>query len=868
MSRRRRPAALAALAVTALAATALPGGRAAAQPVEQQYAEEPTDGIELPATPLAGDHDATATVMNPAGLQFLGGSYLGLALDLAGEDEATTSGPGVGVYLARPRGKILPFALGVGLEVLRPARPRLVPDPGSPVRFTFAASMALGEHAALGVSWHRFFDDGGTTDELSTWDLGLSMRLGNRWAAGAVVRDLTTPTAGVAPVQRRYELELVSRPFATDRLELGLGGRVGEVRADVDGWLRARRRLTRGVALIAEAETRSLHLLETTGTGVLDEDDREWRAGGGFEISFGGLGLQTFGGAAFDSDGDARLRGGTAIVRVSDEEVPGVQGLPPRIERLELSGLGEAALTSAVLSLRAIARDPDVVALFLVVDGVGTGWAGSQELHQEILRVRKAGKKVFAYLNAGSSRDYFVAAAADKIYVDPAGGLRMAGFAGTTMYFKGFFDLIGVEAQFEKIAEYKSAPESYTMTGPSETALRMRNELYDSIFEEFVAAVASARKLTPEVVKQLIDGGPYSAGDLAADKAHRLVDAVATPDELSELLVKELGGVYPIEQRPRERPAQWSLPGIALIYIDGDIVDGESRNLPIPLPLIGGKLVGGDTIATAIAAARADARVDAIVLRINSPGGSAVASELISREVFKTRGVKPIICSMGDLAASGGYYAAAGCDHIFAEPMTITGSIGIFYGKFDLSGMLGKLGVSWETFKRGKNADMESYYRPYTEEERALILDKMRYLYGRFTGAVAEGRSITQERVDELGRGHVYSGVQAKPIDLVDQHGGLADAIAYAKAKVGLGDDDRARLFVLPRVSTGLVGMLLRLIGIAGAKADASADTGAAAAVLGLPPLSELLEALPPSLWVAPPGAAQARLPYQLRFDE
>jgi protease-4 len=853
------------VATSILAATASLAGPADAQPVSRQYAEEPTDGIELPATPLAGDHDATATVTNPAGLQFLAGSYLGLALDLAGEDDATSAGPGVGVYLTRPHGRIVPLSFGVGLEVLRPARPRLIPDPGSPLRFTLASSAALGENAAIGVSWHRFFDDGGTTDGASSWDLGLSMRVGNHWAAGAVIRDLTTPEIGGAPVQRRYELELVSRPSGTDRFELGLGGRIGETRADVDGWLRASLRIARGVSLLAEGETRSLHLLETTASGILDEDDREWRVGGGLEISFGGLGIRSFGGAAFDSDGDARLRGGTVVVRVSDEEIPAVQGNRQRIERLELSGLGEAALTNAVLSLRAIARDSDVVALFLAIDAIGTGWAGAQELHREILRVRKAGKRVFAYLNAGGSRDYFVAAAADKIYVDPAGGLRVAGFAGTTMYFKGFFDMIGVEAQFEKIAEYKSAPESYTMTGPSDAALRMRNELYDSIFEEFVAQVASARKLTPEVVKQLIDGGPYTAGELLADKEHRLIDAVATPDELAELLVKELGGVYPIETRPRERPAKWSQPGIAVIYIDGDIVDGRSRKLPIALPLFGGDLVGGDTIAGSIAAARADKRVDAIVLRINSPGGSAVASELISREVFKTRGVKPIICSMGDLAASGGYYAAAGCDRIFAEPMTITGSIGIFYGKFDLSGMLGKLGISWETFKRGKNSDMESYYRPYTDEERALILEKMRYLYERFTGAVAEGRGLSQERVDELGRGHVYSGLQARPIDLVDEDGGLADAIAYAKARVGLGDDDRARLFILPRESSSLVGMILQLIGLGQAKQEA--DSGAAAA-LALPPLRELLEALPPSLWASPSGVAQARLPYQLRFDE
>ena len=274
------------------------------------------------------------------------------------------------------------------------------------------------------------------------------------------------------------------------------------------------------------------------------------------------------------------------------------------------------------------------------------------------------------------------------------------------------------------------------------------------------------------------------------------------------------------------------------------------------IPFLGRKLVGSETIAGLIAAARESPEVGAIILRIDSPGGSALASEVMSREVFKTRGRKPILCSMGDVAASGGYFLAAGCDVIFAEPMTITGSIGIFYGKFDLSGLMDKLGVTSETFRRGRRADMESMYRPYTEEERLVLHDRLTYFYGRFTGAVSKGRGLTQTRVDEIGRGHVWSGAQAKGIGLVDRMGGIADAIVLAKEKMGLGPDDRVRVLALPKQSSGLLGLL----GLGGAKESATLGLG------DLPAAKALLDGIPASVLVDP-DAAQARLPYDIVWE-
>jgi protease-4 len=302
-----------------------------------------------------------------------------------------------------------------------------------------------------------------------------------------------------------------------------------------------------------------------------------------------------------------------------------------------------------------------------------------------------------------------------------------------------------------------------------------------------------------------------------------------------------------------ERPERWQRPQIAVIYVDGDITDGKSR----AVPLLGTSLAGGETLIEAVTAARNDPRVGAIVLRIDSPGGSALASELIAREVFATRGVKPVVCSMSNLAASGGYFVAAGCDVIFAEPMTITGSIGIFSGKFDVGGLARKLGVTTDTFKRGKRSDLESMFRPYTDDERAVLEGNLRYMYGRFVGAVAEGRGMKQDEVDAVGRGHVWTGEQAMPIKLIDRFGGLGDALDEARRRMGLGAGDKIQLHELPELPSTLLGTLGNLLGV---RADETWS------ITDLPAVKELLRGVPASV-LAAPGVAYTRLPFDITWE-
>jgi len=840
-----------------------------AQEPTARHAARPTAGVELPTAGLAGEPDALSVSTNPASLLFLDGWQVALALDTAEPDEgeATSPGPGFGIFAAVPLGggAFPRIASGFGLEFLRPPRGALAPDPGTPARLTWTGALPLGQRAALGLSWHHFFDSRGSLSAgLDTFDAGLSLRMGAHLAAGAAVLDLTEPDVAGGSVERRYELELAARPTGDDRVEVAAGGRLGEDRADlgsgedIDGWLRASVRLFRGVYLRGQYESRSLLAIDAGG---MESAVREQRITGGLELSLGGLGAAGYATGAVDDDGNGRFAGGTVVVRASERGAPSLLPRPRRIERIELDGdVGERELTRLIAQLRDFRRDDELGAVLLQLDGMSAGWAATSEIRRELAALRARGVRVYVYMIAGSTRQYYLASVADKIYVDPAGGLRLSGMVSTTLYFKGLFDKLGIVAQFEKIEEYKSAPEAYTRTGPTEPALAMRNDLYDSMYGEIVRAIAAGRRIPAARVRTLIDNGPYTAGEL--EKIPELVDRVVTPDELAEELAREMGASYPVASAPAERDPRWDYPGVAVIYVDGDIVDGKSSTIPI----IGVRLVGGDTIAAAIAAARESSQVEAIILRINSPGGSALASEVIAREVFKTRGVKPIICSMGDVAASGGYFAAAGCDTILADPMTLTGSIGIFTGKFDFSGLLGRVGVSWSTYKRGALADVDSMLRAYTDDEQRLMKRKLHYYYGRFLKAVAEGRNLTTSKVDSVGRGHVWTGTQAKPIRLVDQFGGIGDAIQLAKRRVGLPEDEQVRLLLLPGEKTGLLARILGGL-VRASDREAESERSLLEALLPRGADRALLRAFPGSLW-AEPGAMQARLPFAIDWSD
>ncbi len=472
---------------------------------------------------------AASSSPTPGGLPLVRGKGLALALELEDPDVATSAGQGVGAFFAMSGGgEILPrYGIGLGLEWLRPSRSQIDPDPGEPFRFTLGVATALGQSAGIGAAWHHF--SGGAPGGADTFDLGLSARRGNRLALGATLRDVHPRTIAGVPVQRRYEIEAAVRPLATDRLELALGGRLGETRLDTDGWFRLSARVA-----AASPRTRRSRRARHTGSRTR----RPAARGGGPRRARHARPRAV---VRRRRHRDVRHRPARrprrppparrAARAAAQLAGPGVDAPPPRhIERVELSGeIGVRELTSLVARLRSIARDPTAVAVVVTFEDASGGWATMQELRDELLALRKAGKKVFSYLVSGTGREYLVASAADKIYLDPAGALRLVGMAGTTLYLKGLFGQVGVLPQFERIAEYKSAPEQLIESGPTEPAARMTNELFDSMWEQWLAQVAASRKLGKDELRALIDAGPYTAGDLATST--KLVDAVGLAGE-------------------------------------------------------------------------------------------------------------------------------------------------------------------------------------------------------------------------------------------------------------------------------------------------------------------------------------------------
>ena len=817
---------------------------------QSRFAAEPTLGLSLPAQPLAGDHQATAISVNPGGLNFLRGTHFDLVLTELDPNHSPTGGRGFGAYFANtvrsPFGGR--FSTGLAFEQLRPPRGVLAPDPGTPARFSLSQAFG-GRHAGVGFTWHHFFDDGGSLDDVDTFDLGLSTRLGAHAAFGLVVRDIGTPNVSGSSVQRRYDSELVLRPLGTDRLELAAGVELGETRENLDPRGRVSWRVTDGLRLALQAAWQThFRLLDHSSDGGATESRRDWVATVGMEVSFGNTGISVYGTGGRDAEGDDRILGGTVALRLSSERLPSVLARAQHLVKVELGKeLSERQLALLIVQLGKLEEDDTVDGVVFSIDGVNQGWATVEELRDAISRLRQHGKKTVATLVTASTRDYYLASAAEKVWIDPAGGIRLQGMASTVLFFKELFDKVGVLAQFEKIEEYKSAPEAFTRSSQSDESRAMHESLLDDIYSRVVADLARDRHLSPAQVKAIVEAGPYTAAG-ATEKG--LVDAAAEPDEMEKLLEKEMGGrVVFAPADLGDRANGWARPQLAVIRIEGDIVDGKSMTVPFG----GERLVGGGTIAEAITRARLNPRVRAIVLRIDTPGGSALASEVISRAVFETRGKKPILVSMGDVAASGGYFSAAGGDLIFAEPETITGSIGIFSGKFDLSALLHRIGFTWETTVRGVHADMDGYYRPYTDEERARLKAQLRYYYERFTGAVAKGRQMDPKRVDELGRGRVWTGAQAKERGLVDRLGGLSDALAEARKRAGLSRDEPVDLLSLPEEPTSLVAKLLQVVGAAPEQPTWS-------------PLRLLLRSLPASILLGN-GTPQARLPVAIEWE-
>jgi protease-4 len=478
------------------------------------------------------------------------------------------------------------------------------------------------------------------------------------------------------------------------------------------------------------------------------------------------------------------------------------------------------------------AGDAKVKGVLLAVASPDLGRARLEELRAAIGRVRAAGKPVTAHLVGGAPAQFLVASACDSIMLAPAATLEITGVRAEMTFFKALLDRLGVEAEILQVGEFKGAGEPLTRTSMSPQLRAQYESFVGDLYEQLVERVAADRKLPVERVRELVDTGVFTP---EAAREAGLVDAVGYEDEALAALSKRvrsdepkiardygrrkidddfsgIGGLVKLMELFAARDG--TAPSgdgkrIAVVHVTGEIREGRGRD-----DLLAGGAAGSDDVIAAIREAAKDEQVAAIVLRIDSPGGSALASDLIWREAERTK--KPVVASLSDTAASGGYYIAVAADRIVAAPGTLTGSIGVVGGKVAVGDALEKVGVHTDVVSRGRNAGWLSMTTPFKDHEREAFLATMRDVYRLFTTKVAAGRRLEPDRVKELAEGRVFTGRMAKEAGLVDRLGTLDDAIDEARKLAGIEADEKTDRLLLPKPR----GLFDDLFGAAGKPAD------------------------------------------------
>jgi protease-4 len=473
--------------------------------------------------------------------------------------------------------------------------------------------------------------------------------------------------------------------------------------------------------------------------------------------------------------------------------------LEQREPRLPFSGSPEpASIAELYPALRAARQDSGVRGLAVYIQDADLGLAKAQELRRQMMALRRAGKFVDCYLEtAGEGSNgtlaFYLATACERIYLAPAGDLNLLGLYTETRFLRGAFDKLKIEPDFNRVGRYKSAVETYTQTQYSPEAQEALAAVLDGYYAQIVSAIAEARHKSDSEVRALIDGAPWSADEALA---RGLVDRLAYPDEFKAHLEKRVGRKPSWVAIEDYQPSP-VLAGkrVAVVFALGEIVRGGGGSAPWTDEVY----LGSDDMARVLRDVGKDRSIAAVVLRIDSPGGSALASDLILREVEKLREKKPVVVSMSDTAASGGYYIAARADKIVAEPASLTGSIGIFGGKLVTRRFEEEiLGVGHDTQKRGANADLYSSLQPYTPQQQVRVQQLMNRTYQAFVGHVAAGRRMSRSAVEGVASGRVWTGAAAQKIGLVDEIGGLDRAVEIARGQAHIGAGEAVGLDFYP----------------------------------------------------------------------
>ncbi len=481
--------------------------------------------------------------------------------------------------------------------------------------------------------------------------------------------------------------------------------------------------------------------------------------------------------------------------------------IPNPFEELDVPGFKtekSVGLDAILEGISGAKTDDRIKGIYLDLSGVSASFATLQEIRDALVDFKTSGKFIVAYGDHYTQRAYYLVSTADEVYINPEGSIDFRGLASQTMFLKGALDKLGIEAQVVKVGTYKSAVEPLVLDRMSDANREQVSSFLGSIYDHFLSEVAEGRKIDKDSLFRISDQYLVRTAQDAVD--YRLADGIKYKDELLSELKTRIGieesDDINVVSLSKYKPAQKASGSatrdrIAVVYAVGEITSGEGNN----------DIIGSDRISRELRKVRRDDKVKAVVFRINSPGGSAQASDVIWREVDLLSKVKPVIVSMGDVAASGGYYIAAAADSIFAQPNTITGSIGVFGVVPNMQNLMNnKLGITFDGVKTGQYADfLTNVDRPLTADERRILQLEVNRIYDTFLQRVADGRSLSKAQVDSIGQGRVWSGEQALANGLVDRLGSINDAVAAAAKKAGLDD---YRLVTYPAISSPFESLL------------------------------------------------------------
>ncbi len=746
-----------------------------------------TPGIGNPSPSLTAPDDAFATTLNPAALPFLRTwSVTGIYNDVG--QRTVTRGRGLGLYAAAP---LWVLGFGLGAETFEPAS-RFGERSAGIITLSLAAKLgSLG----LGGSLRGFSSRGGHLDGLWTLDLAAYWQATTFFALSFLARDVTGPgysyttSAGVANAARNFTLSAGIRlpPFriGTERfLSLGLDG---SAQLDTEGRVGYRFALELGLPWIGrayvsheQAEFLSNTRVATTMVGLTVQWSQLAVGGGALITEVPGATAGTESAGAF------------ATARVEGERRAGIPD-GDYVLSLELAGLDPKRMLLVAATLERASHASDVRGVYLRVRGSGMNMAYAQEVRMLISELRASGKPVVCHLETASGSEFYACGRATAIYADPLGAIRLTGPELEVITAGDALSNLGVRADFLRIGEFKSGPELYenrTMSGPARLE---REEMLHSLLSRLTSDLATDLSCSQSETLEVLNEGPYLTEQAVPSTeettetptgCRALLTGAADEQDMSAALYDAFGATYPRRSTLKtSAESQWGSAGrVAVVLVEGDIVEGGN----VDIPLLDMHMTGGRTTARLIGQLADDPSVGAIVLRIDSPGGSVIGSDQIWRAVMRAREKKPVIASMGAIAASGGYYIASAAHEIWADPSTLTGSIGVFYGKVDFAELGAKLGVRFDALRGTRRAGFDSLYRPFSADERAELAEKLRLWYRRFLSRIQEGRGMDPSTVDPLARGRVWSGDQARANGLVDHLGGFASALVRARALAGL----------------------------------------------------------------------------------